>query len=365
MVSKPLLPLVVLGSALLVPLYAVADYSYRETTQVTGGSMLRMMKMAGTFSSQARKIGEPVISTVYLRGNQMARESADSIEIIDLDKETITQIDKTRRSYSVITFEQLRQQVQKAQQEMQKQQAQKGTENVTMSFEAHVRETGAGKEISGVATRESILTLNAKATDQKTQQSGTMAITNDMWLATDVPGYEAMRDFYTHMAQKMSVFGSGMDLNMSRMLGQNPGASQAWSDMAKEMQKIKGVPVMQVMRMGTTTDGKPLPAASEAPLPPDTSPDMPTASEVAKESAASAVKSKLGVLGGFGGFGKKKKEAPQPADQKPAQADQATQPASVVLMETQTTTSDFSTGTIDASHFEVPAGYKLVESAMR
>lgn len=361
--TRRLLPLVVLGSTLLTPLRALGDYSYRETTQVTGGSMLRMMKMAGTFSSQARKIGEPIVSTVYLKGNQMARESPDTIEIIDLDKETITQIDKTKRSYSVMTFEQLRQQLQKAQQEMQKQQ--KGAENVTMSFEAHVRETGAGKDISGLATRESILTLNANATDQKTQQSGTIAITNDMWLATDVPGYEAMRDFYMRMAQKMSLFGSGMDLNMSRMLGQNPGASQAWSDMAKEMQKIKGVPVMQIMRMGTTTDGKPLPAASEAPLPPDTSPDMPTASEVAKESAASAVKSKLGVLGGFGGFGKKKKEAPQPADQKPAQAEQATPPAAVVLMETQTTTSDFSTGAIDASHFEVPAGYKLVEAAMR
>ncbi|MFP5237854.1 MAG: hypothetical protein ACLGSD_18315 [Acidobacteriota bacterium] len=361
--SKRLVALLLFGSGLLIPLHALGDYSYRETTQVTGGSMLRMMKMAGTFSSQARKIGEPVVSTVYLKGNRMARESADSIEIVDLDKETITQIDKSKRTYSVMTFEQLRQQLQKAQQEMQKEQ--KGAENVTMSFEAHVRETGAGKDISGLATRESILTLNAKVTDQKAQQSGSMAITNDMWLATDVPGYEAMRDFYMRMAEKMSLLGSGMDLNMSRMVGQNPGASQAWSDMAKEMQKIKGVPVMQITRMGMTTDGKPLPAASEAPLPPDTSPEIPTASEVAKESAASAVKSKLGALGGFGGFGRKKKPAAQPASQESGQAGQTPPPAAVVLMETQTTSSDFSTAAIDGSHLEVPAGYKLVESAMR
>ena len=50
------------------------------------------------------------------------------------------------------------------------------------------------------------------------------------------------------------------------MLAQNPGAGQALSDMAKEMQKLKGVPIMQVMRMGTTINGQPLPAASEAPL---------------------------------------------------------------------------------------------------
>ena len=45
-----------------------ADFSYQQTTQITGGSMLQMMKMAGTFSSQARKAGEPITTTVYLAG---------------------------------------------------------------------------------------------------------------------------------------------------------------------------------------------------------------------------------------------------------------------------------------------------------
>ncbi len=66
--------------------------------------------------------------------------------------------------------------------------------------------------------------------------------------------------------------GAGRD--MSAMLASQPGATAAMADMAKEMEKIKGVPVMQVMRMGTTLDGKPLPAASEAPLPPDNPGDV-------------------------------------------------------------------------------------------
>src|SRR5579871_484226 len=70
-----------------------ADYTYQETTQLTGGSLLHMMKMMGHFSSEARKAGDPVVYTVYLKDNRMAKVNPDTIEIIDLDKETITNID--------------------------------------------------------------------------------------------------------------------------------------------------------------------------------------------------------------------------------------------------------------------------------
>lgn len=39
------------GSLLLQPL-AFADVSYQETTQITGGSPVGMVKLAGAFSSQ-------------------------------------------------------------------------------------------------------------------------------------------------------------------------------------------------------------------------------------------------------------------------------------------------------------------------
>jgi hypothetical protein len=148
-------------------------------------------------------------------------------------------------------------------------------------------------------------------------------------------------------------------MDLSKLVAQNPGASQALVDMGKEMQKIKGVPIMQVMRMGTTINGQPLPAASEAPLPPDNTPAMPSGSDIAKQSAASALTSHLGVLGGFGGFGKKKPAAPPPADTS-ADSSKAT-PTSAVLMESQTTVSTFSSGSVDESHFAIPPGYKLIQ----
>ena len=60
-----------------------------------------------------------------------------------------------------------------------------------MSFDVKVRKTGAQKEISGLQSNEAILTMTMTADrHRRQQQSGTMAITNDMWM---VPGDPRLR----------------------------------------------------------------------------------------------------------------------------------------------------------------------------
>jgi hypothetical protein len=356
---------------LALPTSLFADYSYQQTTQITGGSIVTLMKMAGAFSSQARKAEDPIVSSIYIKDNRMARVSPDSIEIIDLDKETITNIDVLKKTYTVMTFEQIRQQMEAAREEMKKKQAQQpapttpaanpNQDNVKMSFDVKVRNTGAQKQVSGLDSKESILTMTMNATDQTTQQTAAMAITNDMWMVPEIPGYEQVRDFYKRMAEKMGPMMAGIGMDMSKMLAQQqPGSNQALADMVEEMQKLDGVPVMQIMRMGTTTDGKPLPAASEAPLPASPSPSMPSGSDIAKQSAASMITSRLP----FGGFGHKKQADPPPAGQNSNQNPNAPPPTSAVLMESQTTITNFSSAAVDPSHFEVPAGYKQVQPQM-
>jgi len=336
-----------------------SDYTYQETTQLTGGSLLHMVKSVGAFSSKARHAGDPVVSSIYLKDNRLARVSPDSIEIIDLDKETVTHIDCLNKTYTVMTFDQMKQAVENASQQMQNQaapaaqpEAKPEPQNVKMSFDVKVRKTGAQKEVSGLQSSEAILTMTMTATDTQSQQSGAMAITNDMWMVPAIPGYDQIRDFYRRMGEKLAIDTSGITTNFRQMLAQHPGAGPALGDMAKEMQKLDGVPVMQVMRMGTTINGQPLPAASEAPTTPD--PAGPSKGDIAKQGMASALSSRLG---GFG-FGKKKQDPPPDQNQNAAQ----TPPPDPILMETQITTSNFSSAPVDPSHFDIPAGYKLVQS---
>jgi hypothetical protein len=355
-------PCVVVGVLAALSATGYADFTYQETTQITGGSMLGMMKMAGAFSKTARQLGDPIVSTVMVKGNRMTRIGKDRTEIIDLDKGTVTQIDHLKKQYTVMTFEQIRQQTDAAmakakerQQKAGQQPASNDTQNVNVKFNAHVRNTGATKDVAGLNASESILAMTMDAADKTSGQQGAMAITNDMWMAPEIPGYDEVREFYKRYATKMgTVFGGAMSPSL---LAMQPGASQGMADMVKEMSKLKGIPVLQVMRMGMTANGVPLPAASEAPLPAQPeAPAMPSAGEVAQQSAASAIASRLGGFGGLGGFGKKKK-----ADAPAADTASAAPATAAVLMESNTELTSFSKAAIDPSQFEVPAGYRQME----
>jgi hypothetical protein len=364
---------VVIGLCLALPNALFADFEYQETTKITGGSIVSIMKMASAFSRQARQAGDPVVSTILVKGNRMIRASKDSTEIIDLDKESITRIDNVKHTYTVVTFEQMKQQIEKAQQQAQqaqeknkesKPEPQAQPSDTQLNFEAHVRNTGAKKQVAGLDADESILTMEMQAKDKSSGQTGAMAITNDMWMASEIPGYAEVRDFDRRFALKMGMVLSGA---MSpSVMAMQPGVGQGMADMVKEMSKLKGVPVQQITRIGSTADGKPLPAASEAPLPESNSPAMPSAGDVAQQSATSAIANKLGGLGSaFGGFGHKKKSDPPPQDPPPAQGQSGGNgqaPTASVLIESQTELTGFSSASIDPSRFDVPAGYKLVEA---
>jgi len=327
---------------------ARADFSYQQTLQITGGSVLKSMQSLGAFSSAARKIGDPQVSTIYLKGNRMAMVSEESMTIYDLDKETITHVDLKRRTWNVVTFEQMRQNMER----IQGHAAHATTpENDTAqgSFNVKVRTTGAKKTVSDLPTSEAIMTMVATVTNTATQQSSAMAITNDMWMAPEVAGYAEMRAYQIKLSQKMAqgMMPGGMDFTSALM--SNPKAMKGLADLVEEMRKLKGVPVQQVMRLGSTPDGKPLPAASEAPLPQE---QGTTAGSAAKQGAVSTLAGRLP----FGGLGKKKNDDDAQANQNAAQSGPA------VMMETQTTLSNFSTSPVDESHFAVPAGFKQINA---
>jgi hypothetical protein len=358
-----------LGLSLLLPTAALGDFQYQETTQITGGALMGMMKFASHFSKQAKDVGAPIISSVYVQGNRMARFDPQAIQIIDLDAGTITNVDLQKHTYTRMTFEQMRQQFDQAVQQAKAQQATQQTtasqpqqkpDDVQVSFKVNVRNTGSTKQVSGVGANEAILTMEMIGTNTTNGQQGAFAITNDMWMAPEIPGYDELRDFQKRFAVKMGEAFSGSNVTAS-LTAMQPAAAQGMSDMVKEMSKLKGIPVEQIMRMGATANGEPLPAASEAPLPPSPSgPEMPSANEVARQSASDAITSKLGSFGGFGGFGHKKQAPPPPPADNNANTTQQT-PTASVLMESKTELSGFSSSPIDAGKFAVPAGFTEIQ----
>src|SRR5947209_9845669 len=318
-----------------------ADFSYQQNSKITGGAMAGVMRMAGAFSSKAR---EPMASTVLLKGHRMAHISSDTAQVIDLDKETITSINFGKKTYSVMTFEQMKQMMQQAAEHMGQKQ-----NDADVNFKAAVRETGQSKSVSGLNAKEVILTLTLEGTDKKSGQTGAMNIVSDMWVAPDIPGYAEVRDFHRLMASKIA-WAPGQ--NLGAMMGRGEMA-KGMADLAKEMAKLNGMPVLQIMSVNGTGTGSPGAAGGEAPVTP------PPTTDSGSQSAAAEALGRLGRIGGLGGFGRRKKDTDSASQTTPPPTSSTS--SSGTLMEITTESSGFSSAPVDASKFEVPAGFKEVE----
>ena len=115
--------------------------------------MAGMMKAAGVFSKQAR---EPMQSTISVKGGKMSTTSARRISLIDLEAETMTEIDLEKKTYAVITFADFGRAMEKMTQKMS------GKNDASLTFKASVNETGQTRVIDGLPTKETILKIDVE-----------------------------------------------------------------------------------------------------------------------------------------------------------------------------------------------------------
>jgi len=358
-----------LAGGVLMHSFAFADVSYQETTQYTGGSMMGMLKMAGAFSSQAKQATSPVTSTVMIHGGRMLRSNPHTTEIIDLDAQMITFIDHDKRTYSLVTFKEIQDQMAKA--AAKSKGAQPSSSNGSqMTFNAHISNSGVTRQIDGQTATEALLTVTMVANSSDPGAKGGMAATSEMWLVQDEPGLAEMRSFNTRMAKEMSI--DMASSGMSSMLAAEPGGVQALAELKKEAAKMSGLPVLQITRVGVTVDGQPLPPPSVAAMPPSQNHGSTTGAvgqEVATGTATQEAGSQISRLGTFGralsssSMGALMHHAPSPGST-PSQAPAAASATDGVLLESQTQTSGFSQAPVDANIFQIPPGYKAVASPM-
>jgi hypothetical protein len=336
----------VLGAATLS-----ADFSYTQTTRVTGGTLLNMTR----FMPGGGQLKEPQTQTIAVKGGKMVTYNNDSATIIDADAETMTQVDYKKKQYAVITFAEMKQAMQAmraqlAQAQAQLAQAQQQTPQVNPldAMKVSVNETGQSKVISGLNAKQFILTMEMGAPAGAPPNTPSNKTTMDTWLAPTLPGYEEVTAFGVKMASKMSDMASP---GMNPMAMFREDVAKSVNTMATEMSKMNGIPVYQTMTMsGMGASGPNVGDAAKG-----------AAVDAAGQAAAGAAlgRTRLGGLGGaLGGFGRKKQE------DKPAEQAQPATLQPVVLMEQVTELTSLSS-TVDASKFAVPAGFKQVEHEMK
>jgi hypothetical protein len=328
-----------------------ADFSYDQTSKISGS----MMKVIAVFSSKLR---EPVRSSVLVKGDRMAHINPMSSMIIDLGKETITEVNHEKKTYSVTPFSAWAEALKNMEQ-----QGKKKDGEMELKMKTSVKDTGVTKTINGINTRQVIMTIEFEGTDPKTQkQAVAMTMVNEMWIGPEVNGYQEIREFYKRMAEKLNWVPGGSTMAPA-------GSSQGMAEMYREAAKLQGVPVLQISRMGgvpQNPDGSPAAGA-----PPQQQQLPAQQAEPEKPSVGGALGRLGGRFGGLGGLGRKKQEQPPQEQQAPAQAASQSSDASAqgsaapgALFEITSELTGFSAGAVDGSKFDVPAGYKQADSEM-
>jgi hypothetical protein len=203
----------------------------RTTTQISGDKMRKATSM--TFSN-------PMM--------QKLAKGQDSAEITRLDRELVWNIDLKAKTYTEMTFAQMREQTAKAMAMMKR-----GGDAPDAKSTVDVKTPGGTKTIAGVTCREAIITVTTPRVDEESGKTVTSVMTWDTWNAKDAPGLKEMEEFQRRYAEKM-----GFD-EMAAMIG--PMAQGMMGDMKEltaAMKKVGGFPLAFTMTMeGGGAEGMP------------------------------------------------------------------------------------------------------------
>jgi hypothetical protein len=339
---------------------ARADFKYSDTSKITGGSLKSMMKTVGIFSKQASQAMKPVITTRYVRGDRMRADNADGrVEIIDLSGRRIIEIDPQKRTYTEVTFDEMKAAMQKAQEQaQQKMDKDPKTKDMKANLNAKINVTPgtASRQIQGLTANEMKVQIDmeiqaqAQSDPQNPGQpsgpvSGTISTNIDSWVAPSVPGYEEVAVFYQRMAKEINWV-------PPNSIHVDPRVSQSMDELQKNQSAFKGLPLLQYLSM--TIVGQQ--AAANATDSNNANTDG-SSSSSRSDTPTSASDAMVKGLGGL--FSKKKKKDETETQQNSQNSPPPSTPGS--LMEMTIEVTSFSNAALDASLFEIPEGFTRVQ----
>ena len=361
---------------------ARADFKYTETSQMTGGSLLTMVKFVSKFShgdnkKQEKDMLQPTTRTHYVKGDRLRTDNEDGTsQIIDVGGRRVIFIDNNKKTYAVATFDQIRAAMEQAAQQMQQQtqhnpqtpQEKPAPQDVQLTLKPTVKVTpgGAGRTILGQATNETNVEIDlamqgtatgadAPPPGQPNSATFTSTMHMDTYVAPNVTGYLEFAQFYRRLGEEVSW----MKIPSMPGIQIDPRAAEGMSELQKNSDALKGFPMLSYvsMTLSATADGQTQPVGSQntGASNPNASNPPPSQTDNSPSSLESAA-----VLKGLGGmFGKKKKDN----DSAPAASTLPPNPHPDpnALMEMTTAVTSFSTDSLDAGLFDIPSGYAQVQ----
>ena len=251
--------------AVLAAPHVFADVKTREKSTMKFEGFLGgiINRMAG---------GGDGTSSTTVKGNRMSTIGDNIGQIVDLSEEKIYVLDMKKKEYKVVTFAEMRQQMEEMKKNLQQQSQSMNPEDKKtvedagkqLEFDVDVKDTGEKKNIAGQDTHQVIMTITMREKGKTLDESGGMVMTNDMWLAPKVPAMDEVYAFYVKYFK--AVFGgtfTGMDATQTNALTAfMPGFTAMAEKMAAESKKLEGTAIMNTMTIEGVKSAEQMKAAA-------------------------------------------------------------------------------------------------------
>lgn len=369
---------------------ARADFKYVETSQITGGALVGMMKFASVFARgdakrQEKQALQPTTTTRYVKGGRLRTDNPDgTAQIIDLEQRRIIMIDLNKKTYAVATFDQIKAAFDQAQQQMQQQiqqdpkltdQQKQQLENTQLQITptVHVTPGASNRVILDQPTNETKvqmdLAMQATSTGPDAPPPGqpnsvvaTYSMNMDTFVARSVSGYQEFAQFYRRMATEVNWMKLPANVKI------DPRVSQGMSELQQNSDALKGFPLLSYvsMTLAATSNGQPVgdqtSAQNQSSNPPPSNP--PPASSTNSSDNSIPTSPSAAMMKGLGGlFGRKKQDNSSASSNQssPDSTQSGANSNSGSLIEITTQVTSFSDSSLDAGLFDIPSGYTQLQ----
>jgi hypothetical protein len=193
-------------------------------------------------------------------------------QLIDLAEEKIYDIDFSKKSYKVTTFEEIRQRMREAQERARREQekARKDESEAAAGgkeyeIDVDVKQTGETKTVNGFDTRQVITTVTVREKGKTLEQSGGMVLALDSWLTKTMPSMKEMQDFNLRYVQKLhGPLAAGASAEqMAAALAMYPMLKDALAKVNAEGAKADGTAIATTLKVEAVRSPEQMEQASE------------------------------------------------------------------------------------------------------
>jgi hypothetical protein len=234
-----------------------ADVKTEEKTTFALGGMLG--RVANVFGGKAAREG--VTSTVALKGTRKAMLTDTTGQIVDLAEERVYTLDLKGRTYSVMTFADIRKRMEEARanaekaarQEQAKAPAeappQQTEQNVELDLD--VTRTGQKRSINRFDTEQALVTVTVREKGKTLEQSGGLVITTELWLAPRMAAIKELADFEMQYAQTLygPMIAGASPQDMAAAMALYPMIKPALERVNAESSKLEGTPITTIVKV--------------------------------------------------------------------------------------------------------------------